>query len=73
MIEHKAGVKDKAINADSITDTAMVMENCWYNCPTIPGINPTGTNTAERIKAIAITGAVMSFMARRVASAADIL
>ena len=60
---HNAGVNDKAINADIITDMAMVMANCWYNLPTIPGIKPTGTNTAANISAIAITGAEMSFMA----------
>src|ERR1700735_423887 len=54
---HKAGVHDKAMNAESITDIAMVMANCWYNLPTMPGINPTGTNTAARINAIATTGA----------------
>ena len=44
------------------------MANCWYNLPTIPGINPTGTNTAARIRAIATTGPEMSFIARSVAS-----
>ncbi len=56
-------VNDKAIKADIITDIAMVMANCWYNRPTMPGINPTGTNTAANIKAIAITGAEISFIA----------
>src|SRR5258708_3944650 len=66
--EHKAGVRDKATNADIITDTAIVIANCWYNLPTIPGIKPTGTNTAASIKAIAITGADISFIAFLVAS-----
>src|ERR1700738_1007102 len=69
---HSAGVSDKAINADKITDIAMVIANCWYNLPTMPGINPTGTNTAARINAMATTGADMSFMALYVASLADI-
>ena len=60
---HKAGVSDNAMNADSITDIAMVMANCWYKRPTMPGINPTGTNTAASISAIATTGAEMSFIA----------
>ncbi|MNV38969.1 hypothetical protein D3C71_1305330 [compost metagenome] len=72
-IEHNAGVNESAINADNITDTAIVMANCWYNLPTIPGIKPTGTNTAAKINAIAITGAVISPMARRVASLASSL
>ncbi len=58
-----AGVNDNAINADIITDIAMVMANCWYKRPTIPGIKPTGTNTAASINAMAITGADISFMA----------
>ena len=58
-----AGVNDNAINAEIITDMAMVMANCWYKRPTIPGIKPTGTNTAARISAMAITGADISFMA----------
>ena len=60
---HKAGVRDKAIKADINTEMAMVMANCWYNLPTIPGIKPTGTNTAANINAIAITGAEISFIA----------
>src|ERR1700743_3113153 len=65
---HSAGVNDNAMNADIITDIAMVIANCWYNRPTIPGINPTGTNTAANISAMAITGADISFMACVVAS-----
>src|ERR1700744_3174182 len=52
-----AGVNDNATKADMITDMAMVMANCWYKRPTIPGIKPTGTNTEARMSAIAITGA----------------
>ena len=58
-----AGVNDKAMNADIITDMAMVMANCWYNLPTMPGIKPTGTNTAASISAMATTGAEISFIA----------
>jgi hypothetical protein len=68
---HNAGVNDKATKAEIITDTAMVMANCWYNLPTMPGIKPTGTNTAARIKAMAITGPDMSFIAFCVASLGD--
>src|SRR5208283_5603244 len=59
----RAGVKDKAIKAESKTEIAIVMANCWYKRPTMPGMNPTGTNTAARISAIATTGADISFMA----------
>src|SRR5580704_10443584 len=59
----RAGVSDNAINAEMITDIAIVMANCWYKRPTIPGINPTGTNTAARISAMATTGAEISFIA----------
>ncbi len=38
----------------------------------MPGINPTGTNTAANIKAIAITGPDISFIAFLVASIGDI-
>ena len=51
------------MNAESITEIAMVIANCWYSLPTIPGMNPTGTNTAARMSAMATTGADMSFMA----------
>src|SRR5476651_1454765 len=68
---HNAGVNDKAINAEIITEIAMVMANCWYNRPTMPGIKPTGTNTAAKISAMAITGAEISFMAWYVASLGD--
>src|ERR1700722_15671884 len=60
---HNAGVRDKAMKADNITDMAIVMANCWYNLPTIPGIKPTGTKTAARIRAIATTGPDISFIA----------
>src|SRR5436190_16620017 len=69
---HKAGVSDNATNADITTEAAMVMANCWYKRPTIPGIKPTGTNTAASISAIAITGPDISFMAFFVASFGDI-
>src|ERR1700744_140007 len=60
---HRAGVSDKAMNAEMMTEMAMVMANCWYSPPTMPGIKPTGTNTAANIRAMATTGADISFMA----------
>jgi len=50
---HSAGVSESAIKAEIITEMAIVMANCWYSLPTMPGINPTGTNTAARISAMA--------------------
>ena len=48
---YKAPVlSESAIKAEIITDMAMVMANCWYSRPTMPGINPTGTNTAAKDK-----------------------
>src|SRR6185312_1993238 len=67
-----AGVNERAMKADIITEMAMVMANCWYNLPTMPGINPTGTKTAARINAMATTGAEISFIAWYVASLGDI-
>ena len=61
--EQRAGVNDKATKDDINTDMAIVIANCWYKRPTMPGIKPTGTNTAASISAIATTGADISFMA----------
>ena len=50
------------------TDTAMVSANCWYRRPVMPAMKATGTNTAARIRAMPMTGAVTSDMALKVAS-----
>ena len=47
---------------------AMVRANCWKTRPVSPPRNATGTNTAERIRAIPITGPETSFIACAVAS-----
>src|ERR1700712_831737 len=60
---HSAGVSESAMKADMITEMAIVMANCWYSLPTMPGMNPTGTNTAARMSAMATTGAEISFIA----------
>ena len=67
-IEHRAGLKVKALMAENNTEMAMVIANCWYKRPVIPGVKATGTNTAIKIIAIAITGPATSFMAKLVAS-----
>ena len=63
-----AGDSESALNAESSTEMAMVRANCWYICPVRPPRNATGTNTAERMSAIPMTGADTSFIACRVAS-----
>ena len=67
-IAASAGDSDNALNADSSTEMAMVSANCWYMRPVRPGTNATGTNTAERISAMPMTGAETSFIACRVAA-----
>ena len=63
-----AGVSDSALNAESNTEMAMVRANCLYMLPTSPPSRATGTNTAERMRAMPMTGADTSFMAWTVAS-----
>ena len=67
-----AGVNVSVRNADNNTEKAMVSANCWYKRPLTPGIKATGTNTAARIRAIAITGPCTSDIALNVASLGDI-
>jgi hypothetical protein len=67
-IAHSAGVSDSALKADSSTEMAMVSANCLYMLPTRPPSIATGTNTAQRMRAIPMTGAVTSSIALRVAS-----
>ena len=52
-----AGVNDSALKAESNTEIAIVKANCLYMLPTRPPSSATGTNTAERINAMPITGA----------------
>ena len=47
---------------------AIVIANCWYNLPTIPGKKPAGTNTAAKTRAIATTGPEISAIALKLAS-----
>jgi len=63
-----AGESESAENAESRTEMAMVSANCWYMRPVSPGMKATGMNTAERMRAIPITGADTSFIAWMVAS-----
>src|SRR5438874_3766239 len=63
-----AGASDSALKAESSTEIAMVKANCLYICPVRPPRKATGTKTAERIRAMPITGAETSFIAWMVAS-----
>src|SRR3984957_1176333 len=58
-----AGLSVSALNADKITEIAMVTANCWYNRPVIPGINAVGTNTADSTSAMPTTGPEISSIA----------
>src|SRR5439155_2540398 len=61
-----------ALNADKMTEIAIVKANCWYKRPVIPGRNAVGMKTAESTSAIPITGADTSRIACSVASRGDI-
>ena len=67
-IAASAGDRDSALKAESSTEIAIVSANCWYICPVRPGMKATGMNTAERMRAMPMTGAETSFMAWLVAS-----
>jgi hypothetical protein len=67
-IAASAGESDRALKAESSTEIAMVSANCWYMRPVRPGMKATGMNTAERMRAMPMTGADTSFMACSVAS-----
>ena len=45
------------------TDTAMVIANCLYICPARPPRKPTGTNTAQSTRTMAMIGPVTSSIA----------
>ena len=51
-----------------MTETAIVTANCWYSLPVIPGMKAVGTNTADRMIAMAMTGPDTSSIALRAAS-----
>src|ERR1700722_9050789 len=63
-----AGLNVSALNADKITEIAIVTANCWYNRPVMPGINAVGTNTADNTSAMPTTGPEISSIAFRAAS-----
>ena len=67
-IAASAGDRVSALTADSSTEIAMVIANCWYSAPVMPPMKPTGTNTAVRMSAMAMTGPDTSSIALMVAS-----
>src|SRR6187200_2055015 len=50
-----AGVSVTALNTDSATANAIVIENWAYSRPVVPGKNATGTNTAMSTRPVAST------------------
>src|SRR5262245_48463643 len=70
-IAQSAGLNDKALNAEMITEIAMVTANCWYSRPVMPGMKAVGMNTADRINAMAITGPETSSIAFNDAALGD--
>ena len=64
----RAGDSDSALKAESSTEMAIVSANCWYIWPMRPPRKATGTNTADRMRAIPMTGPDTSFMAWTVAA-----
>ena len=66
--EQSAGESDRALKAEIRTETAIVMANCMFIRPWMPPMKATGMNTAERTRAIPMTGWVTSSIAFSVAS-----
>ena len=54
--------------ADRNIETATVTANCRNSSPEMPGMNATGTNTDSNTSVIAMIGAVISAIARLIAS-----
>ena len=68
----RAGLSVSALNAEMMTDTAIVNANCWYMRPVMPGMKAVGMNTADRTSAIPTTGPDTSSIALKAASRGDI-
>src|SRR6056297_655513 len=63
MIAHNAGDRLSALIDEITTETEIATANCWNNCPEIPGMNATGTNTDKRTSVVAAIGPVISAIA----------
>ena len=66
--EQSAGESERALKAEMSTETAIVIANCMFIRPWMPPMKATGMNTAERTRAIPMTGWVTSSIAFSVAS-----
>src|SRR2546427_8544421 len=66
-----AGESVSALIADRNIDTATVTANWRNSSPEMPGMKATGTNTDSNTSVIAMIGAVISCIARFVASAGE--
>ena len=66
--EHSAGLNVSALSAEISIETDTATANCRNNCPLMPGMNATGTNTERRTSVIAKIGAVICAIAFLVAS-----
>ena len=66
--EQSAGESDRALKAEMITETAIVMANCIFIRPWMPPMKATGMNTADSTSAMPMTGCVTSSIAFNVAS-----
>ena len=70
---HSAGDSVSALIAEMIIETETATANCRNSSPEMPGMNATGTNTDSSTSVMAMIGAVISFIARRAASAGEIV
>ena len=68
---HRAGDSVRALTAEMTIDTETATANWRNSSPDMPGMNAIGTNTDSSTAVMAMIGAVMWPMARRVASAGD--
>ncbi len=66
-----AGDSVRAFIAERNMETATVTANCRNSSPEIPGMNATGTKTDNSTSVMATIGAVISAIARLVASAGE--
>src|ERR1700751_3155268 len=62
-----AGESVSALNAEMAMENAIVIANCLYRMPVVPGKNETGTNTEINTSDVAMTALVTSPIASDVA------
>ena len=64
----RTGASVIAVKSEIEIEAAMVSANCWNSSPVVPGRNATGMKTDISTSDVAMTGPVISAMARFVAS-----